>query len=81
MLKRDNWTNDEVIAILRGELSSTDAVRVKLTYEMDRDGAILDAIDTFEDFKRDPDDQSEYSAKAYNTETDEIVHVGTMPPQ
>jgi len=79
-IKRDNWTNEEVISIVRGLLivpiGNEDGEAI-LPYN----GAIGAVIETFEDFKRDPSDPKEYSAMAYCPETDEVVHVGTMPPR
>ena len=75
MMKRDNWTNDEVIDILEG---------MKI---VDRDGQPKDidwnltldvVISRFGDFKRSVD---EYSAMAYNPDTKDIVVVGSPLPR
>ena len=74
-MKRDNWTNEEVIDILEG---------MKI---VSRDGEIKDtesnfaldvAISQFWDFKR-PVDQ--YAAMAYDPETKDIVVVGPPLPR
>jgi hypothetical protein len=74
-MKRDNWTNEEVIYILEG---------MKM---MGRDGTLLDtdwnvaleqAIGQFWDFQRSPD---QYAAMAYDPATKEIVVVGPPLPR
>ena len=86
MLKRDNWTNDEVIEILKGMRMQEPNVRGGKAKDIVNAAvynniAIDEAIDTFEDFKRDPNIAGEYSAKAFQTDSGEIVHIGTMPPR
>ena len=74
-MKRDNWTNDEVIDILEGmKMVGKDGVL------RDTEGNyILDcAISRFWDFKR-PVDQ--YAAMAYDPDTKDIVVVGPPLPR
>ncbi len=74
-MKRDHWTNEEVINILEG---------MKM---VNRNGLILDtdwnltldqAIGQFWDFKRSAD---EFTAMAYDPDTQEIVVVGPPLPR
>lgn len=73
-MKRDNWTNEEVIAILEG-------MRVVGQDGLPRDTAniALDcAIGQFWDFKRPVD---EFTAMAYDPDTKDIVVVGPPLPR
>jgi|LauGreDrversion4_2_1035121.scaffolds.fasta_scaffold281174_5 hypothetical protein len=72
-MKRDNWTNEEVINILEG-FKFTGKNGDPLVY-MDWNVALDSAITQFYDFKRSTD---EYAAMAYDPTTKEIVVVG--PP-
>lgn len=79
MIKRNNWTNAEVRKIL-------DGCRMVGIKENDEycdiwNEAIQQAILFFDDFERDPNDPREFGAKAFDTETYQVVHIGTMPPQ
>lgn len=74
-MKRDNWTNEEVIDILEG-LKATG--RDGLLVDTDWNNALDCAVGQFWDFKR-PGDQ--YAAMAYNPDTKEIVVVGPPLPR
>jgi hypothetical protein len=75
-LKRDNWTNDEVINILEGckiyigERERSDAQLKNLKRHNE---AIEQAIIRFWDFKSDAD---EFGSMAYDTETKRLYHIG-----
>lgn len=75
MLKRDNWTNEEVIYILEG-LKMVN--RNGLLIDTDWNTTLEHAISQFWDFKR-PADQ--FAAMAYDTDTKEIVVVGPPLPR
>ena len=75
-MKRDNWTNDEVIGILEDLLIEKNGVWNNDRRRVCR--AALLAISQFEDFKRPVD---EYAAMAYDTEKKEIVVVGPPLPR
>jgi hypothetical protein len=74
-MKRDNWTNEEVIDILEG-MKSVD--RNGLLIDSDWNIALDTAIGQFHDFKR-PVDQ--YAAMAYDPDTKDIVVVGPPLPR
>ena len=74
-MKRDNWTNDEVIAILEG-MKAVD--RNGLLLDTDWNTALDYAVGQFWDFKR-PADQ--YAAMAYDPDTKDIVVVGPPLPR
>ena len=74
-MKRDNWTNEEVIDILNGmKVVDKDG----LPREVDWNIALDCATSQFWDFKR-PADQ--YAAMAYDPDTKEIVVVGPPLPR
>ncbi len=74
-MKRDNWTNEEVIGILEGMkmVGHDDSSRCAY-WNMSLDHA----ISQFWDFKR-PADQ--FAAMAYDPDTKEIVVVGPPLPR
>ena len=74
-MKRDNWTNEEVIDILEG-LKVVDSNG--MSKEVDWNFALDFATTQFWDFKR-PIDQPD--AMAYNPDTKEIVVVGPPLPR
>ena len=75
MLKRDNWTNEEVIYILEGlKMVGRDGLPV----DTDSNISLDQAVGQFCDFKR-PADQ--FAAMAYDTDTKEIVVVGPPLPR
>ena len=80
-LKRDNWTTEEVIGILRGckltKFPSYDD-GIEVEHINDHNGAVQDCIDTFFDFQR-PIEES--GATAYDTEDKRIVHIGPILPR
>lgn len=84
MLKRDNWTNDEVIDILEGlmiPIKMDDAKRwSKEEYDsvVNWNQPLLSAISQFSEFKADPND---WVAKALDTETNQIVVISPPLPQ
>lgn len=71
-MKRDNWTNDEVIDILKGIMYSN------LPKYGDWNRALQVAVTQFYDFKRNP---QEFAAMAYDTTTKEIFVVGPPLPR
>ena len=79
-MKRDNWTNDEVIDILEGMkmvvADKTDGLFRDANSEWNT--ALDSAIGQFWDFKRPAD---EYAAMAYEPDTKEIVVVGPPLPR
>jgi len=75
MLKRDNWTNEEVIDILEGMKMIDKDETPRITYW---NMALEIAVSQFWDFKR-PADQ--FAAMAYDTDTKEIVVVGPPLPR
>jgi len=82
MLKRDNWTNDEVIKILEGrkicigKRERSDASLARLQAHND---GIDQAIIQFYDFKAEPNES--YSAMAYETDNGQIYVVSDPMPQ
>ena len=69
-MKRDNWTNEEVIDILEGMKIAGRDTDHNMTLEI--------AICQFYDFKRAPD---QYGAMAYDPNTKDIVVIGTPLPR
>lgn len=75
-MKRDNWTNKEVIDILEG-LKAVGKNGMSMD-DTEHNMALEFAISQFWDFKR-PADQ--FAAMAYDPETKEIVVVGPPLPR
>ena len=73
-MKRDNWTNSEVIGILEDFLFSKDGVIEDTSWN----NGLLLAISQFGDFKRPIGD---YAAMAYDPKTKDIVVVGPPLPR
>lgn len=69
-LKRDNWTNKEVKAILEGELMNGRGPLPNLSLQ--------NAIERFDDFTR---PETETGAMALDLETNDIIHVGPPLPR
>lgn len=74
-MKRDNWTNEEVIDILEG-LKTVSLDGSPLSSDWNR--ALEIAISQFYDFKRPAD---EFAAMAYDPDAKEIVVVGPPLPR
>ncbi len=74
-MKRDNWTNDEVIRILEGMKMVNRQGQILNT---DWNIALDQVIGQFWDFKRPIDN---FAAMAYEPETKEIVVVGPPLPR
>jgi hypothetical protein len=75
MLKRDNWTNEEVMNILEGmKMVGRDGIILS----SDWNRALEIATSQFWDFER-PADQ--FAAMAYDPDTKEIVVVGPPLPR
>lgn len=75
-LKRDNWTTDEVIDIIKGfKLVPREK---KDTYANNHNEALDDAVEAFADFKRPVE---ELGAMAYCPDDGFIYHVGTIPEE
>lgn len=73
-MKRNNWTNEEVLSILEGQkLSGKDKSYCELW-----NSVVEHLKSTFHDFQRDP---KESGAMAYISEKDEIVHIGPELPR
>jgi len=75
-LKRDNWTTEEVMKILKGCKICDGEGKATSKFCVDHNAAIDDAIDAFFDFTRPLD---EMGAMAYCPEEDMIYHVGAIP--
>lgn len=85
MLKRDNWTNDEVIDFIEGLM-----IPVKMDEAKTWSQEAYDSVDSwnaplrtaasqFWDFKADP--EKDQVAMAYDTETEQIVVISKPLPQ
>jgi hypothetical protein len=74
-MKRDNWTNEEVMTILK-DLKAVGREGIDLN--TDWNNALDYAIGQFWDFQKPLD---EFAAMAYNPETKEIVVVGPPLPR
>ena len=74
-MKRDNWTNEEVINILEGIKMTDKDETPRITYW---NMALEIAISQFYDFKQPAD---EFAAMAYDPDTKEIVVVGPPLPR
>jgi|GEM_PF-7075336 len=82
MLKRDNWTNDEVIKILEGRkivIGKKERSDKQLAYLKAYNDGIEQAIIQFYDFKADP--EISYSAMAYETNNKQIYVISEPMPQ
>jgi len=82
MLKRTNWTNDEVIRILEGCkicIDEKDRESEHLAYLKAHNEGVEQAIIQFYDFKADPEES--YSAKAYDPLLDQIFVISEPLPQ
>lgn len=78
-MKRDNWTNQEVIDILQGiRLIGRDGKELSEEDGGDWNAALSVAMSQFCDFKR---DANEYAAMAYDTNTKTILVVGPPLPR
>jgi hypothetical protein len=75
-LKRDNWTNEEVIKLLEGRKISGKG-GVEDEYCKVWNEGIESAKEAFYDFQR---EESDYSAMAYNPEEDAVYHIGPILP-
>jgi len=75
MLKRENFTNEEIVKILNlCKIQGEDE-----EYRKQYNSVLDDAIEVFaNDFSC---DQEEYHALAYKPEENSIVHIGTILPQ
>jgi hypothetical protein len=84
MLKRDNWTNDEVISIIEGcmiPIKMDDAKNwsaERYDAAVDWNTALETAVSNFYEFKASPDD---WVAKALDTTTGQIVVISKPLPQ
>jgi hypothetical protein len=82
MLKRDNWTNDEVIDILEGckiHIEDKDRGDKHFSILEAHNHAIDQAIIRFYDFKADPEES--YSAMAYDPLLKQIFVISPPLPQ
>lgn len=81
-LKRDNWTNDEVIKILEQckiYIGKKERSEAHLEYLERHNAGIEQAIIRFLDFKADPD--SGETAMAYDPEKNQIFVISPPLPQ
>lgn len=84
MLKRNNWTNDEVIDILEGLMIPIKMDDCKNWSKEEYDSAVAwnqplqTAVSQFWDFKADPNDRV---AQALDTDTNQIVVISPPLPQ
>jgi hypothetical protein len=84
MLKRDNWTNDEVIDIIEGLIVPIKMDDAKNWSQEEYDSiaswnqSLQMASSQFHDFKADPNG---WVAKALDTETNQIVVISPPLPQ
>ena len=69
-LKRDNWTNEEIITLLKDYIDEDNP--------FDADFTVQNIVHMFEDFKR-PKEES--GAKAYSVELNQIFHIGPLLPR
>ena len=75
-LKRDNWTNEEVIKLL--ELQKLSSVnKAKDEYCLLWNETIDSVKNAFYDFQR---EESDYAAMAYCPEDDMVYHIGPILP-
>jgi hypothetical protein len=82
MLKRTNWTNDEVIKILEGRkivIGDKERSDERLAYLEAYNDGIEQAIIQFYDFKADPEES--YSAMAYDPILGRIFVISPPMPQ
>ena len=82
MLKRTNWTNDEVIKILEGRkivIGDKERSDKQLAYLNAYNDGIEQAIIQFCDFKEDPEES--YSAMAYDPLLNRIFVISPPMPQ
>lgn len=77
-IKRDNWTNDEVIKLLEGQTLSMREGSTTDEFTENWNFAIRTAASMFEDFKRNTDDPA---AKGYCPEEETTYHVGPRLPR
>lgn len=76
-LKRDNWSNQQIIDILQGcQLVKGDGSPTTDSWDHHFNEGIQSAIHTFEDFIRDLD---EFGASAYDPETKRMYQIGKIP--
>jgi hypothetical protein len=85
MLKRDNWTNDEVINILEGCMihikmdEAKNWSKERYEHAVNHNEGIEQCIIQFYDFRADPEES--YSAMAYDTEKKQIFVISEPMPQ
>ena len=79
MLKRDNWTNDEVIKILEGRKIYVKEGEGIAAWIKEHNDTIDQCIYQFHDFMADPEES--YSAMAYNTDDEQIYVISAPMPQ
>lgn len=76
-MKRNNWTNEEVIHLLEGfKMREEDLKRFNETFSSND---VLD--DVIEEFRAFECDAEEYHALAYNPKDKMVYHVGKLLPR
>lgn len=76
MLKRNNWTNEEILEILRSRLIGDKNGPESADYVCGHDNVLESLIDEFASCKL---DSQTFGAYAYDTEQKEFVHIGEIP--
>lgn len=84
MLKRNNWTNEEVMKILLGQkLCSEKMIDGKKEWAIDDEDpynrGIEACINRFYDFTR--DSEEDHGAMAFDVKDQRVYHIGPMLPQ
>lgn len=80
-LKRDNWSNEEVMNILQGLLITSNLDLDSDEFipdDCDWNTAITTAITAFAEFV---EDEKKFGAKAYCTDDGRVYHIGEIPKE
>jgi len=80
-MKRNNWTNEEVVDILKGQMLCVNEGADEAAQKQvdDWNTSLSDAIEYFSYHFSVSDD--DYSALAYDTEKKQIFHIGQILPK
>lgn len=79
MIKRDNWTTEEILHILKSRLEYEESKNS--FFEKRREGYNLALEELIDDFGSCTLPQEVMGAFAYDTEKKEFVHIGYFPPE
>lgn len=77
MLKRDNWTTEEVIKLILGS-KVCDSNGIPLASQGDHNSIVEEVASVFKDFQR---PKKEFGALAYDSDSGHVVHVGDIPKE